>query len=91
MKEQIEKIIYIFAAIMLVASVLTADEPLSVFIAVGLASMYGGPRYLPGILGLSVWVIGIAISLVAAFLALVIVIALIAAFSMSITGLVVLA
>ena len=66
---------------MLIVSVLSFDEPLSVFILIGLGMMFGGQRFVPGIPGKAIYVIGLGIALIAAFLALIIVIGLIAVFS----------
>ena len=78
---ELQSLVYAFSSAMLVVSVLSFDEPLSVFILIGIGMMFGGPRFVPGIPGKAIYVIGLGIALIAAFLALVIVIALIAVFS----------
>ena len=84
MNPEVEKLIYVFSIVMPIAAVLTADEPLATFIAIGIVAMFGGPRFLPRLFGKVVYVVGLGISLLAALVALIIVIAIIAALSVSV-------
>lgn len=68
--------VYIFSIVMLFLSVISGDEPLAIYDVVGLALIFIS-RYLPGVLNLAVWYIGMAISVITSLLAIIFIIALI--------------
>lgn len=86
MNPTIDKLVGIYSGVMLIVSIITFDEPVAAFITIGLALMFLGPRYIPGIFGLASYVIGIAISLLATIAALILIIVLIGAVTTSLFG-----
>ena len=86
MNRKIIDLVYVFSGIMLVASVITADEPLALFTAIGMGMLFGGDRYVPGIPGKAISTVGLAVALIASFLALVIIVGLIAILVLGATG-----